>query len=404
MITTITIVFFWHVAILLIRMGRIETTNKIIDTFPHNVYISTAFSVDSIIEKNRPFFPWDTKFNILLNSEMDISVLNLSKRLEKEGFLKGLYEAYSNLTPWSFRVDLWQYAILFLNGGIYLDAKMILKENYSSWVDVEGTKLSLCWDYREKVYGTGVMASRARNPVLLSVLKHMVLKVKRRYYGLNCLSVTGPEALHGALKLGHHLADIHGKCVLADIKWKDRYSKKTLIIKSYPDKSKVLITSNLDVHYRGKHCKTCNDYSQLWRERKVYCDRLKNQTGFEHCNKSKELLISIQRKLHERKSMKMIKKESHGKISSDPANPAFNDYNKFLNELYWEYLCITSLCILIICFLARVYIRKKITQFSRKYFLFDNHIKWNQYIRVWCDVTNVNNNTLKRFNFNSSLL
>ena len=365
MITRTLFVFICHVLF--------AQKTLLANTFPANVYISSAFNVDSIIEKNRQFFPKDTKFNVIFDSEMDDSVMEMSDMLEKEGLLKGLYEAYSNLTPWAYRVDIWRNAILFVNGGVYLDAKMILKSNYTAWVDVYGSKLSLCWDhpghnkkfFSENVYWNGVMASKARNPVLLTVLKQLISNVMRRYYGHNALCITGPIGLHDALKRGNHLEDIHGKCILSDklingVAAKGPWKKDqwpTYIIKSYPDKSKVLIYSNPYVHYGVKSCKTCHNYVQLWMDRKVYCDRLTDYTGFEHCNKSKELLIS--KKMKEILERKWLEKNIYGddkngtvwKIHSGSANPSFYYKDEILNKLGSQYLGIIAFCILATCFL-----------------------------------------------------
>ena len=167
---------------------------------------------------------------------------------------------------------------------------MILVENYTSWVDVDSKKLSLCWDFNEVVYGAAAIAPRARNPVLLSILKEATSRVKYHFYGSNWLQITGPVAVQEAIIRGHHLADIHGKCILDNITWNQQH-KKVLTITSYPDRSKVLMISDPDVHYQGQHCKICNHYVHLWAQKKVYCDLLQNPAEFPHCKKSENFLI-----------------------------------------------------------------------------------------------------------------
>ena len=89
--------FTWFTRSSSSTLAKLEFNYSNSGPIPHNVYMTNAFRVDAIIEKSRPFFPNDTKFNFFLNSELDRSVIEISEMLKKEGLPASLFDAYSNL-------------------------------------------------------------------------------------------------------------------------------------------------------------------------------------------------------------------------------------------------------------------------------------------------------------------
>ena len=88
--------------------------------------------------------PNGTEFHFYNQLEADASVKNISKKLEAIG-ITGVYDAYAALRAKSFKSDIWRWAIMWDQGGIYLDAKLFLTEK-PDWIDFENEELILCGD------------------------------------------------------------------------------------------------------------------------------------------------------------------------------------------------------------------------------------------------------------------
>lgn len=115
----------------------------------------------------------------------------------QEHFLPDVLMAYDTLIPGAFKADLWRYCVLYILGGIYIDAKM-------EWNNVNNFKLTdlLDDDYyvddipsHPGIYNA-FMVSQQKNPVLLDCIDSIVKNVKNRDYRDGALFVTGPGLLY----------------------------------------------------------------------------------------------------------------------------------------------------------------------------------------------------------------
>jgi len=89
--------------------------------------------------------PNGTEFHFYNQLEADASMKNISKKLETTLNITGLYEAYAALRCKAFKSDLWRWAILWDQGGIYMDAKFFFTEK-PDWIDFENEQLIFCGD------------------------------------------------------------------------------------------------------------------------------------------------------------------------------------------------------------------------------------------------------------------
>jgi mannosyltransferase OCH1-like enzyme len=80
---------------------------------------------------------------------MTQSVRTISATLEKETGIKGVYDAWANFRPVSFKVDLWRAVILWERGGIYMDADVALLAPLDWFVDVEHDAYSICTSHHD---------------------------------------------------------------------------------------------------------------------------------------------------------------------------------------------------------------------------------------------------------------
>jgi mannosyltransferase OCH1-like enzyme len=105
-------------------------------------------------------------------------------------------DAYNNLIPGAFKADLWRYCVLYKRGGFYVDIKFQCEPGFSFNTKTpnfyvreynhKGTGL-----YDHIVY-TGVIGSRPNNPLFMECIKQIVENVKKKYYGPEHTSATGP--------------------------------------------------------------------------------------------------------------------------------------------------------------------------------------------------------------------
>jgi hypothetical protein len=181
------------------------------------------------------------------------------------------------LVPFAYRSDLWRAAIVWVNGGIYLDNKVLLLQHYSSWADVTTGRLSICDDKppddtpqmslgaADRTVGKAcaVLAAAPRDPGLAAVLRLAIANVNAKFMGVGQehgpLAIVSPIAYARALKT----FDVHSVC-----KWH--------AVRCWTRTSDGVGVFSLDAKLRAttKACPTCNDYFQLWKGRKVYCSQL----------------------------------------------------------------------------------------------------------------------------------
>merc|ERR1719162_1048754 len=109
------------------------------------VFLTAPFYPKDVVERNRQFVPHGTEFRYFDNAQLDHSARAISYVLGLAG-VPGVCEAMQALRPYAFRADLWRYMILWENGGVYLDAKIIFRESILNWVDLRRDVLAACQD------------------------------------------------------------------------------------------------------------------------------------------------------------------------------------------------------------------------------------------------------------------
>jgi mannosyltransferase OCH1-like enzyme len=127
-----------------------------------------------------------------------------SKQFLKDNFDYEVLDAYNKLIPGSYKSDLMRFALLYVNGGIYLDAKMepinefkfkdlIYHNHYLQDDNID--YISSYTDTKANV-STQIIVSRPKNHILLNCITQIVDNVKNKFYGKHTIEVTGPGVLH----------------------------------------------------------------------------------------------------------------------------------------------------------------------------------------------------------------
>ena len=137
-----------------------------------------------------------------------------------EFLFKNFGENYANafdvLIPGAFKCDFWRYAVLYINGGVYMDMDMtpeipfkeILRED-DKFVSIVDQKNGNCSD--AAIY-QAFIACVPRHPIMLYSLQISFNNIVTRSYELFCsLSITGPVVVGLAINLYWKKKTIHDK-------------------------------------------------------------------------------------------------------------------------------------------------------------------------------------------------
>ncbi|KAG2388537.1 hypothetical protein C9374_000701 [Naegleria lovaniensis] len=91
--------------------------------------------------------------------------------------------AFENLMPAAFKMDFWRYAVLWLYGGFYADADLILMEPFDQWVHANATFV-IPVELAQPLFGLNValIGSVPRHPLLRIAMDLIIYNVKNKYY------------------------------------------------------------------------------------------------------------------------------------------------------------------------------------------------------------------------------
>ena len=110
----------------------------------------------------------------------------------KKNFNKEVLTAYKTLIPGAFKADLWRYCVLYIEGGVYVDADTICEQSLDNWLDTELSLVVTRDDpMANKWLGNAFIASKPRHKALLDCIQRIVKHTKEKkekFY----LDYTGP--------------------------------------------------------------------------------------------------------------------------------------------------------------------------------------------------------------------
>jgi hypothetical protein len=122
-----------------------------------------------------------------------------------EHFGDNYANAFDTLVPGAFKCDFWRYAVLYVNGGVYIDIDMkplypfreILKST-DTFVSVVDKQHGI--DMINGIY-QAFIASVPRHPILLYALQIAYVNIVTRRISVNSLDITGPIVMGVAFNL-----------------------------------------------------------------------------------------------------------------------------------------------------------------------------------------------------------
>ena len=118
---------------------------------------------------------------------------------------------FQHLIPGAYKSDFWRYAVLWIYGGYYADADMVLREPFESWI-LQNVTFAIPVELGPPFFGFNIafMASVPRHPLLRIAMDMVIYNVKNKYLPLvpgeeeentfrATLAVTGPILMGKAL-------------------------------------------------------------------------------------------------------------------------------------------------------------------------------------------------------------
>ena len=176
----------------------------------------------------------------------------------KTHFRPDVLEAYDSLIPGAYKADLWRLCVLFINGGIYMDIKLICTNGFKLIELTENNHFVK--DRPVNSIFNSLMVSQKGNIFLFKCIRQIVENMKNNYYG-NCpLSPTGPVLL-GNIIISNKLQ------INVDLKHYEGggyviYKNIFIISTEYPEYNHERTTTYNNINTKR--------YDQLWNERKIY--------------------------------------------------------------------------------------------------------------------------------------
>ena len=247
----------------------------------NNLFVANPWVNLDIVQNNAKFIPHDMKIHVYNDTSMILSAKLIDRELKQVANVTGAWEAFQLLRPWAFRADLWRYMILWSEGGIYLDGKMVLQAPVEQWAALAPEEtISLCLDYvdswnptarqgeRTPIFYQAVLSARRRSPILLEAIKMVIDNVNLRAYpstkdGLPMwLPEMGNLAITGPILIGLAASKFPNSTYRQDLKFK-------------PDQG-IMLAEIFISRDHGEHVKVHRTggghYADLYKSRAIYCD------------------------------------------------------------------------------------------------------------------------------------
>ena len=135
---------------------------------------------------------WKTK-----NPNYEYTFFNKYDRLEfiKKHFNRDVLQAYLTLIPGAFKADLWRYCVLYINGGVYIDADTICEMPLDKLIEGNDHFIITRDDpMSNKFLGNAFIATIPNSPILKECIDRIVEKCKHKQLEFY-LDYTGPALM-----------------------------------------------------------------------------------------------------------------------------------------------------------------------------------------------------------------
>ena len=127
-----------------------------------------------------------------------------ARKFIKQHFSKKELDAYDELLPGGCKADLWRYCVLYVHGGVYSDIKQQLFLSLNKIIPYDVEFLSIkdreqdFYNFKGYIY-QAFICSKPKHPFLKKAIEMICKNVQTRYYGPDCLHISGPALMGKAI-------------------------------------------------------------------------------------------------------------------------------------------------------------------------------------------------------------
>lgn len=108
--------------------------------------------------------------------------------------------AFDKVKPYSYKCDLARYCLIYIEGGVYMDWKMVTHLPIDDNLITDQTEWFGAWGCELTELTTGLFAARKGHPVLREAIEMCVRNIEDEYYGHCSIAPTGPWLFFRAFK------------------------------------------------------------------------------------------------------------------------------------------------------------------------------------------------------------
>jgi hypothetical protein len=139
-----------------------------------------------------------------LNPEYEYNLFTDTECIEylKQNFDDIILNTFNNLIPGAFKADLFRYCVLYIEGGIYIDCKMIPIIPFRQIVKPDDICILVenTYEKNEISIYNAFMCTEPNNKLFLNCINKIVDNCNNLYYPLSPFDVSGPLLLYTVYK------------------------------------------------------------------------------------------------------------------------------------------------------------------------------------------------------------
>lgn len=114
-------------------------------------------------------------------------------------FDNDVLDAYNNVKPYAYKCDLFRYCWLYINGGVYIDVRMVPLKPLREIIKDDDINFIVADDYQLIENSTplinGFIGVTPKHPFIKRAINNCLYNIKNKIYGNTFVDVTGPGVL-----------------------------------------------------------------------------------------------------------------------------------------------------------------------------------------------------------------
>lgn len=110
----------------------------------------------------------------------------------RQNFPKKIYELYSQLQIGAAKADFFRYAILYINGGIYMDLDVTITGSLNKLINSNDKAIIANERVNKVIFLQSVLIYEKKHPILKTALQIVLSNIENNKYPNNVHAMTGP--------------------------------------------------------------------------------------------------------------------------------------------------------------------------------------------------------------------